>query len=181
MGCPDSRQCADACRANESSQHPTCPHAAHRRRCTHQPPAASHSTQPAPLGGTAGSTAALMQASLPVSESATPRPTRRTRRTSRGSRCWCRRRLSEPLSSRAALLEIALTVVASAAISQPWLQSRRWNSFSSLVWPINPRSAPSSSRARASRSRRSGGGSARRRRRARKRLGSGRSGRGRSR
>src|SRR5215472_15512688 len=33
-----------------------CPHSAHRRRCSHQPPAASHSAQPVPLGGTAGST-----------------------------------------------------------------------------------------------------------------------------
>src|SRR5262249_17386884 len=65
MGCPASRQCADACRASESSQHPMCPHAAHRRRCTHHPPAASHSTQPVPLGGTAGSTAVVMDASLP--------------------------------------------------------------------------------------------------------------------
>ena len=32
-----------------------CPHCAHRRRWTHQPPAASHSTQPVPLGGTEGS------------------------------------------------------------------------------------------------------------------------------
>ena len=31
------------------------PHFAQRRRCTHQPPAASHSTHPAPLGGTVGS------------------------------------------------------------------------------------------------------------------------------
>jgi hypothetical protein len=68
MGCPVSRQCAVACRASESSQHPMCPHAAQRRRCTHQPPPASHSTQPVPLGGTAGSTAVLMHASLPVAE-----------------------------------------------------------------------------------------------------------------
>lgn len=58
MGCPVDRQCADACRASESSQHPMCPHAAHRRRCTHHPPSASHSTHPEPLGGTDGSTAA---------------------------------------------------------------------------------------------------------------------------
>src|ERR1700754_4819949 len=70
IGCPVSRQWAEACRANESSQHPMCPHDAQRRRCTHQPPTASHSTQPVPLGGTAGSTAVLMQASLPVAESA---------------------------------------------------------------------------------------------------------------
>jgi hypothetical protein len=70
MGCPVSRQCADACRASESSQHPMCPHAAQRRRCTHQPPIASHSTQPVPLGGTAESTAVLMQASLPVADAA---------------------------------------------------------------------------------------------------------------
>src|ERR1700720_3012432 len=68
MGCLVSRQCADACLANESSQHPMCPHAAQRRKCTHQPPIASHSTHPAPLGGTEGSMAALMQASLPVLE-----------------------------------------------------------------------------------------------------------------
>jgi ribosome-associated toxin RatA of RatAB toxin-antitoxin module len=36
-----------------------CPQAAQRRRCTHQPPAASHSMQPVPLGGTAGSTESL--------------------------------------------------------------------------------------------------------------------------
>jgi hypothetical protein len=45
-----------------------CPHAAQRRKCTHQPPIASHSTHPAPLGGTKGSMAALMQASLPLHE-----------------------------------------------------------------------------------------------------------------
>ena len=33
-----------------------CPHAAQRRRWTHQPPTASHSTHPVPLGGTVGST-----------------------------------------------------------------------------------------------------------------------------
>src|SRR4051812_38497081 len=32
-----------------------CPHWAHRRRWNHQPPSASHSTQPGPLGGTLGS------------------------------------------------------------------------------------------------------------------------------
>src|ERR1700722_7022090 len=68
MACPVSRQCADACRARESSQQPMCPHAAQRRRWTHQPPAASHSTQSVPLGGTEGSMAALMQVSLPLPE-----------------------------------------------------------------------------------------------------------------
>src|SRR5450755_2390601 len=51
-GCPDSAACALACCMGEVSQHPMCPHWAHRRRCTHQPPAASHSTHPLPLGGT---------------------------------------------------------------------------------------------------------------------------------
>jgi hypothetical protein len=36
------------------------PQAAHRRKCTHQPPTASHSAQPVPLGGTDGSTAAVI-------------------------------------------------------------------------------------------------------------------------
>src|ERR1700722_18647151 len=68
MACPVSRQCPDASRASESSQHPMCPHAAQRRRWNHQPPTASHSTHPVPLGGTDGSMAAVMQASLPLLE-----------------------------------------------------------------------------------------------------------------
>ena len=47
--------CAVACWAGEESQQPTWPHCAHRRRCTHQPPAASHSTHPVPDGVAAGS------------------------------------------------------------------------------------------------------------------------------
>jgi hypothetical protein len=43
IGCPVSRKCAEACWDGELSQHPTCPQSAQRRRCTHQPPAASHS------------------------------------------------------------------------------------------------------------------------------------------
>src|SRR5215469_7859562 len=31
-----------------------CPHSTHLRRCSHHPPAAEHSTQPAPLGLAAG-------------------------------------------------------------------------------------------------------------------------------
>jgi len=45
-------QCSVACCEGDVSQQPTCPHSAQRRRCTHQPPVASHSTQPVPLGGT---------------------------------------------------------------------------------------------------------------------------------
>ena len=55
---------------------------------------------------------------------ATHRPIWRIPATRPGSRCWCRRRPSAPLSSRAALLEIALRVVVSA-ISQPWMQCCR--------------------------------------------------------
>src|SRR5712692_5389360 len=54
-GCRVAAACAVACCMGEVSQQPMCPHCAHRRRCTHQPPAASHSTQPSPLGGTEGS------------------------------------------------------------------------------------------------------------------------------
>jgi hypothetical protein len=43
IGWPLARQCADACLASESSQQPMWPHVAQRRRCTHHPPAASHS------------------------------------------------------------------------------------------------------------------------------------------
>src|SRR5260370_16694641 len=55
IGCPAIFACADACCEGELSQHPTWPHCVHRRRWTHQPPLALHSTQPVPLGGTAGS------------------------------------------------------------------------------------------------------------------------------
>ena len=44
-----------ACWHGEVSQQPTWPHWAQRRRCTHHPAPASHSTQPGPLGGTVGS------------------------------------------------------------------------------------------------------------------------------
>ena len=37
-------------RVVRESQQPTCPHSAQRRKCPHQPPLASHSTQPMPLG-----------------------------------------------------------------------------------------------------------------------------------
>jgi hypothetical protein len=42
------------CWLGELSQQPTCPHPAHRRRCSHQPGGAPprHSAQPCPLGGT---------------------------------------------------------------------------------------------------------------------------------
>ena len=46
----------------EVSQQPTCPHWAQRRRCTHHPPDASHSTQPGPLGATVGSMPVVMSA-----------------------------------------------------------------------------------------------------------------------
>src|SRR5215467_16023520 len=59
MRWPVDLKCALACCEGEVSQHPICPHCAQRRRCTHQPPTASHSTQPVPLGGTAGSTACI--------------------------------------------------------------------------------------------------------------------------
>jgi hypothetical protein len=49
-----SRAASGGC-DGEVSQPPMCPHCAHRRRCSHQPPFASHSTQPVPLGGTDGS------------------------------------------------------------------------------------------------------------------------------
>jgi ribosome-associated toxin RatA of RatAB toxin-antitoxin module len=60
IGWPLAFQCAVACFINESSQQPMWPQAAQRRRCTHQPPDASHSTQPVPLGTAAGSISALM-------------------------------------------------------------------------------------------------------------------------
>src|SRR5215467_7991853 len=53
--CPVAFAWLVACCDGELSQQPMCPHIAHRRRCSHQPPAASHSAQPVPLGGTAGS------------------------------------------------------------------------------------------------------------------------------
>ena len=59
-GCPVASKCAVACWAGLLSQHPTWPHCAHRRRCTHQPPDASHSTQPGPDGATSGSMPAVV-------------------------------------------------------------------------------------------------------------------------
>src|SRR3569833_1694520 len=53
-GRPESRAWARACWDGEESQQPLCPHWAHRRRCNHQPPGFSHSTQPGPDGGTRG-------------------------------------------------------------------------------------------------------------------------------
>src|SRR6185437_7788055 len=55
IGWPLRAACALACWDGEESQQPTWPHWAHRRRCTHQPPAASHSTHPGPDGVAAGS------------------------------------------------------------------------------------------------------------------------------
>src|ERR1039457_2083309 len=55
IACPVAAACALACCEGEVSQQPICPHWAHRRRCSHQPPAASHSAQPVPLGATVGS------------------------------------------------------------------------------------------------------------------------------
>src|SRR5580704_7960277 len=65
-GCPVAAAWADACWAGEVSQHPMCPHWAHRRRCTHHPWAASHSTHPVPLGGTDGSIPAVSLIDLSV-------------------------------------------------------------------------------------------------------------------
>jgi hypothetical protein len=58
-GCPVAVAWALAYCMGEVSQQPMCPHCAHRRRWTHQPPAASHSTQPVLLGGTEGSIPAI--------------------------------------------------------------------------------------------------------------------------
>jgi hypothetical protein len=90
------------------------------------------------LSGAGAALASVTQVGPAPTASATPRPTSRTRRTRRGSRCWCRRhrRLIVPSSSDAALLEIALRVVVSA-ISQPWMQSRRWDGASCLVRVID--------------------------------------------
>lgn len=52
IGCPLDWAWAVACWAGEVSQHPMWPHSAQRRRWSHQPDVASHSTQPVPLGGT---------------------------------------------------------------------------------------------------------------------------------
>src|SRR5580658_5526223 len=59
-GCPDALACAVACWLGELSQHPMCPHSVHLLRCSHQPPASRHSTQPVPLGGTSGSKALVI-------------------------------------------------------------------------------------------------------------------------
>src|SRR5579871_199378 len=51
IGCPVAAACFDACWPGELSQHPMCPHAAHRRRWNHQSFGdARHSTHPSPLG-----------------------------------------------------------------------------------------------------------------------------------
>src|ERR1700723_1404945 len=51
IGCPVAAACLDACWLGELSQHPMCPHSAHRRRWSHQPLGdARHSTHPSPLG-----------------------------------------------------------------------------------------------------------------------------------
>src|SRR3954453_6886801 len=55
-GCVDSLACAVACCDGDVSQQPMWPHRAQRRRWNHQPPVASHSTQPVPLGLAATST-----------------------------------------------------------------------------------------------------------------------------
>src|SRR5579871_410805 len=53
--CPVAAACLDACWLGELSQHPMCPHSAHRRRWNHHPLGdARHSTQPSPLGLEAG-------------------------------------------------------------------------------------------------------------------------------
>src|SRR6202041_2676762 len=55
IGCPVAAACLDACWLGELSQHPMCPHSAHRRRWNHQPFGdARHSTHPSPLGFEAG-------------------------------------------------------------------------------------------------------------------------------
>jgi hypothetical protein len=53
IACLDLRKCLRAWRFFESSQHPTCPHVLHKRRCTQVSPIARHSWQPFPLGLTA--------------------------------------------------------------------------------------------------------------------------------
>src|SRR5437588_782277 len=55
IGCPVAAACLLACCDGELSQQPIWPQLAHLRRWNHQPPAALHSTQPGPLGGTLGS------------------------------------------------------------------------------------------------------------------------------
>ena len=45
-------KCAVACLLGDWSQHPTCPHCRHRRRCTHLPPMRRQSSQPVLLGVT---------------------------------------------------------------------------------------------------------------------------------
>src|SRR5271168_1879370 len=50
IGWPVVALCFDACWFGELSQQPMWPHSAHRRRCSHHPSVAKHSTQPVPLG-----------------------------------------------------------------------------------------------------------------------------------
>src|SRR4029450_2487829 len=52
IGCPVSWKCFSACLFFELSQHPTCPHVAHMRRCTHVSPLALHSVHPVSAGAT---------------------------------------------------------------------------------------------------------------------------------
>ena len=51
-GWPLDLKCFVACRRGESSQHPTCPHVRHSRRCTQATPSLRHSSQPLALGCT---------------------------------------------------------------------------------------------------------------------------------
>src|SRR6516165_4190418 len=93
-GCPVAEACAVACCMGEVSQQPMCPHCAHRRRCTHQPPAASHSTQPSPLGGTEGSIPAISGNVQPSSVSCQVTGSRTRNRVSPGDDSsdkspWC--------------------------------------------------------------------------------------------
>ena len=46
IGCPVAWKCLVACWLGELSQHPTCPHSTHSRRCTQVPPLARHSWHP---------------------------------------------------------------------------------------------------------------------------------------
>src|SRR3954453_4869371 len=50
MWCSVACACFVACVFGDESQQPMCPHVMQRRRCTHQSPAARHSTQPSPDG-----------------------------------------------------------------------------------------------------------------------------------
>src|SRR5689334_20748550 len=52
MGCRVAWKCFVACLFFDESQHPTCPHSRHIRRCTHRSPIWRHSSHPFVLGFT---------------------------------------------------------------------------------------------------------------------------------